>query len=642
MVFLDEKEIEDAYREAVTKSRLWYEPFNEYERLAANKLRADHNPLMPKVNDGSLASSLIETPMLVLPEMQTGNFECTDNDNPWLEELVNIIFKKKMIPGATTQAPWFDKEHTSLYRALKYGAQPRYNFYVSTDNYTGSDWSLPYIKNVKLEPGKYSVDDCDYVFLDIFYTKLQIKKIIDSIKSANKKAKEAGEKADTSWDMKELERLVDMALSEKEMEEMPLAERQKAVSASGIKLTACFQRGVKAPFTMFCTSGNYAVVRTWDNPDPTGDLPITMQYCFMDLETPYGRGRIEMAGATQNVLDYLTQAHVFATQVGLQPPVQAKGPIDGANLDSWVHAPNAIWRTGNAQVEVMQTTNSVYTQFPTNYGMYQAQLQNLQGKTTGSVSSESGNPGFSKTQAGVKMQEGRTNAQENYLRNKADSASAQMITKMMNVHMAQMKGADFMKLTGDEAERLMKVGLIDEDPMTKTPSVDEISFMYDDMRGTYKFEYDPRPQSDEEEKGRWLELIGIATSNPNIIPAVEQSGFRFNLGEAFKRVISNSGTKDADKVLVPIDPEEQLGMDMNQDMQDPNAEPLMTGDPMQAPEQPMQQLQGEPAPQEIQALAQQLMQENGLDEGTAMFVAHASLAGVPEEEILAKIGASNG
>lgn len=48
MVFLDEKEIEDAYREAVTKSRLWYEPFNEYERLAANKLRADHNPLCLK------------------------------------------------------------------------------------------------------------------------------------------------------------------------------------------------------------------------------------------------------------------------------------------------------------------------------------------------------------------------------------------------------------------------------------------------------------------------------------------------------------------------------------------------------------------------------------------------------------------
>jgi hypothetical protein len=297
----------------------------------------------------------------------------------------------------------------------------------------------------------------------------------------------------------------------------------------------------------------------------------------------------------------------------------------------------------------MQTTNSVYTQFPTNYGLYQAQLQNLQGKTTGSVSSESGNPGFSKTQAGVKMQDERTNAQENYLRNKADSASAQMITKMMNVHMAQMKGADFMKLTGDEAERLMKAGLIDEDPTTPgTPSVEEIGFMYDDMRGTYKFEYDPRPQSDEDEKGRWLELIGIATSNPNIIPAVEQSGFRFNLGEAFKRVISNSGTKDADKVLVPIDPEEQMGMDpsmmdpnapMDEQMLDPSMEAPIEGEVMPQLEIPQGEIQdGEPSPEEVSALAEQLMQEYQFDQGTAMFVAHASLAGVPEEEILAKLG----
>ena len=56
------------------------------------------------------------------------------------------------------------------------------------------------------------------------------------------------------------------------------------------------------------------------NPDPTGDLPITMQYCYENLESPYGIGRIELAGPTQNVLDYMTQAHVLATQIGLQPP----------------------------------------------------------------------------------------------------------------------------------------------------------------------------------------------------------------------------------------------------------------------------------------------------------------------------------
>src|SRR5690606_7153082 len=103
----------------------------------------------------------------------------------------------------------------ALYRALKYGAQPRYNFFVSTENYTGSDWSPPYIKNLKLEPGKYSVDDCDYVFLDVYYTKLQLKRIIESQKEEIAKAKAEKREPDTTWDIKNLQKLADSALTSK-------------------------------------------------------------------------------------------------------------------------------------------------------------------------------------------------------------------------------------------------------------------------------------------------------------------------------------------------------------------------------------------------------------------------------------------
>lgn len=620
-IYLEKSELKDAYFESDRAAKEWFKPFDEYERIAGNKLSATIGKHMPRVNDGSLAASLLETPMNVLPNRQTGKFTSTSRKAGWLNELANIIWETKIVPNANTQASFFDKEQIALYRALKYGGQPRYNFFVSSETYSGSDWSLPYIRNVKLEPGKFSIEDCDYVFMDVYYTKLQLKKIIDQIKTDNKLAKEEGRKPDTSWDIAELQKLVDMSLTSKEMDDQNINERDKQIHASGIQTTVCFNRGIGAPFYMFSKHLEEGVcLRTWKNPDPTGDLPITMQYCYENLETPYGIGRVELAGPTQNVLDFFTQAHVLATQLGLQPPKKISGSLDQVNLKSITNTPDALWQTGQAQVDVVQTTSSVYSQFPANFGLYKSQLQTLQGRTDGSVSAESGNPTFSKTNAGVNQQEERTNAQDNYLRNKADTASAKMAEKMMNVHMAQMQGADLLDIAEDDLERLTKAGYFDDNPDTPEPSAGELPIIYEELRETFKFRYDARPESDDNEKNRWLELIDITTSNPNVIPAVQASGYDFNLGEAFKKVISASGADGWDKVLVKIDPDQAA--------LDPTGMPVEGGEQVpelidDTEEQPIEQSD------ELQATIAQW----GVDEPTAMAILDAKQQGFDETEI---------
>ncbi|MBK6562044.1 hypothetical protein [Candidatus Amarobacter glycogenicus] len=356
---------------------------------------------------------------------------------------------------------------------MKYGGQPRYNFFVSNDEYTGSDWSLPYIRNVKLEPGKFSVDDCDYVFLDTYYTKLQLKRLIQS----------HSKEKDTTWNVKVLKKLVDMSMTSKEMEE-------------------------------------------------------------------------------QNI----NQAHVFATQVGLQPPKKISGSTDQTNFNSLTFTPDALWQVGQAQIDVVNNTNAVYTQFPNNFGLYKTQLQTLQGRTDGSVSAEAGNPSFSKTQAGVKMQQDRTNSQDNYLRNKADVASGKMAEKMMNVHMANMQGADILQVAKEDRDRLVKAGYFDDNPDTETPSIEEVPILYDELmvhdedgglsNRTFKFEFDPRPEADEDEKNRWVELIDIATSNPNVNQQWQNQAMSLISVKPLK-VIAASGADSWDKVLVELSPEEQ-------------------------------------------------------------------------------------
>ena len=645
--YLKPEDLKDTYFESEKWTEDWLKPFDEYERIAGNKLSKSLSKNMPKVNDGSLAASLLETPMQVLPTMQTGKFTPENIKNTWLGEIANIIWKTRIIPNANTQSSFFDKEQIALYRALKYGAQPRYNFFVSTEKYTGSDWSLPYIKNVKLEPGKYSVEDCDYVFLDIYYTKLQLKKIIENTKTETKRIKDENraetdaalqegrepnlQKPDTSWDVKALQKLVDMSMTSKEIKDQNISERDKQINSSGIKTTTCFNRGVGASFYMFSKHLEEGeIIREWDNPDPTGDLPITMQYCYETLESPYGIGRVELAGPTQNVLDYMTQAHVLATQLGLQPPKKISGPTDSLNLNSIISAPDALWITGQAVVDVVQPTSSVYTQFPANYGLYKTQLQNLQGRTDGSVSAESGNPEFSKTPRGIKQQEDRTNAQDNYLRNKADTASAKMATKMMNVHMAQMQGADILDVAKEDLERLEKAGYFDDNPQTQNiPSINDIEVLYDEIRDTFKFEFDPRPKTDEDEKNRWIEVLDIVTSNPNIIPMLQQTGYELDLGEVFKKIIANSGAEDWDKVLIKLEPDQSAidpttGMPISGGAVDP-----VTGQPVQ-PNATDTSGANPDDPQHIQAI----MDEYGLSQEIAQTVLLAIQKGYPEDLII--------
>lgn len=632
--YLKPEELKSSYQEAEKWTKNWQKPFDEYERIAGNKLSKELSKNMPRVNDGSLAASLLETPMQVLPTMQSGKFNPTNKKEAWLGEIANIIWKTRIVPNANTQASFFDKEQIALYRALKYGAQPRYNFFVSTDTYTGSDWSLPYIKNLKLEPGKYSVDDCDYLFLDIYFTKLQLQKIIENQKRENDRIKEENrvetEKAmaegrqpmlqelDKTWNIKNVKKLADMAMTSKEIEEQNINERDKQIDASGIKTTIAFYRGVGAKFCMFSKhleDGEY--LREWENPDPTGDLPITMQYCYETLESPYGIGRVELAGPTQNVLDYMTQAHVLATQLGLQPPKKIAGSTDNLKLDSIVMAPDALWRIGQATVDIVDTTSNVYTQFATNYGLYKTQLQTLQGRTDASISAASGNPEFSKTPAGVKLQADRTNTQDNYLRNKADTASAKMATKMMNVHMAQMQGADILDIAEEDRARLEKAGYFDDNPETDIPSINDIEITYDELKDTFKFEFDPRPESDEEEKARWIEILDIVASNPNIIPMLQQSGYELDLGEVFKKIVTNSGAQGWEKVLVKLDPEKlAMGAGQGGDPNDPNAALPAA------------------AEHEDPALIQDAMKRYGVNEQAAQAIIQAINQGYSEEEIL--------
>jgi len=149
-----------------------------------------------------------------------------------------------------------------------------------------------------------------------------------------------------------------------------------AALRTGIKFCVSQQRGVDAPFHMFHPSTK-KWVREWSNPDPTGDVQIHFLYCYQDFVNPYGIGIVKLAGGTQNVLDYMRQADVLATQIGARPPILIEGDADGVDLESLVYAQDAQWFAGNAKITRMEISNQVYAQLPNRISMYKTSLNQL-------------------------------------------------------------------------------------------------------------------------------------------------------------------------------------------------------------------------------------------------------------------------
>lgn len=564
--YLPQDDYANKYYEAQKQQRLFHLPYREFERLAANKLRSDLAPNIPKVNDGSLAAILRETPMRVLAQQPTGQFKVLSaidpetgepgQPQPWIRELVNIIFNNEIIPNANTQAPVLNKMQLSLYKALIYGSQPIYSFFTKRNGNRIADFTLPDPRDVYLEVGKSSDLDSDYIFMDTWYTPLQLQKIINAANDVE----EMG--VASSWDISCLKKILEShATQTKDYLNKNQAERNRPVMAEYFKFTTVFQRGIGAPFDTFYTGngnsgvGPTQVVRHKVNEDPTGDIPIHYLYAYEDLVNPYGVGQIEISGGTQNVLDYLTQLHVLANQIGLQPPILVEGDRTMTDLDSMIYSPSQFWFSGNAKVNVMETSNHILSEFPTAYNLYKSQLANMQQQSTVDVPSSAGDPTQGKTPKALSLGQQREGSHDNYLRKQIAQTYSLVFKSMMNIYMANMSGEDIIRVTSEEAVTFSRLGLIPIDQTTGKPNTKQLAIDWDVVKGSVSIELDPdssKKSTDKDNIEQLNTVLTIIQQNPYMLQYIQATGYQLNLGELYAELLSSIGVRNLEKILVPL------------------------------------------------------------------------------------------
>lgn len=637
---MDETELKQAYTKAKREAREWQKEYPEYERLANNELLADLDENLPETNDGSLAAALFKLPKRVVPKDLSGAPRALDRDDEWINEFARIEWEKNIVPNANTQAPFERKWKDAVRKAAIYGAVPLITLITERGNYNGADFIVAYPQDVALEPGKVSDYDSDVIYWDIYFTDSQIKQLIKNYKAEAKAAKAEGRESYNTWNLEGLKALLkDAGEQERETQDSPKGLTDRAVKRGGKKVTMCFNRGVGSMFYGYAPSID-KVVREYPNPDPTGDIPVHYLYCYQDFVNPYGIGIVKLAGGTQNVLDYMRQADVLATQIGIRPPVLITGDTSETDLESMVYAQDALWFAGKAQVARQELGNNVYSELPNRMSMYKSSLNALAPMGDTTVSATAGDPLQSKTPAGVKQAQMSLSIDDEDFKDNLFITYEAVAKSMINTHFANKQGSDIVRLNESERERIFKSApelfpqfqeQVDPESGEVIPPSSELEVIWDNARAEFDFTVDAEPDKmadDKEKLDGYMRVLELTNADPNFVMELQASGKKFNKGELLADIVSL--LSDNDKIITDISPEEaqQIEAEQMAQQQAMQAEAPQEQAVDFGAEQPVEN-QEDPAAANVQAVAQKY----GVDEGTAALALHYEHLGYPSQQI---------
>lgn len=653
MAYLEGSEICEAYKLSTDEADKWREDYPEFERLMRNGLLEDLDSDLPEVNDGSLAASLFKLAKRVIRKNMGGRAVALDRDDAWLTELANLEWENNILKNAKSKASPRRKWKDAVRKAAGYGSQPIITLFVERGNYTGADFIVPYAPDVKLEAGKDSDEDSDIIFWDCYFSRLQVKNMLEQAIEENKEAKTDPDSAYNKWDVEQLRQI----LKSKAESDRPGNEEHSTRMANGIKTTGyhfyiAFQRGVDAPFTMYFNKKDHETpVREWSNPDPTGDVPVHYLYCYQDFINPYGIGIVELAGGTQNILDYFRKADVLATQLGLRRPKTLSGDTNDTDFDSLVMEEDATWELGNAKLDFVDMADGVYQELPGRMSMYQTSLQKVLPTGESSISgSDSGDPNVGRTPQALKMAAGSLSIDDEDFTENVDECFAAVSKSMINTHFANMQGKDIRKFKTEEIEILQKAGIEFPEGEDGQPSR-ELEVEWDKARGEFDFEINPEDDkaTDDATKLEGYKATTDFLSNPQTQTLIQmaQSGQplvigskRIDIGELVGGMIAL--TTNNDKIVTDISPDElnqmaeeraiaeqeQVAIDAE------NAAPIEEGGETM-PDSEAGELATDVTPEEAAANVQGLMEQFNVDQETAAAMLEAERQGWPEDKIMA-------
>lgn len=624
--YLREDNIFDRYSKSKRYTELLTEPFKEFERIARNRPYDNADPKLPRVTDGTTASIIRKTPKRVVQQLPTGLVE---SDGPeWLGIIAGFVYQEKILKKANEDYDLIQKCWNVIEGGLTYGGRPTYAPFLNHDGYFCPDLTIPYWGDIFIQKGKKSGYASSYVFLRAWWQPEDIEALIDQEKQLAKSAKERGEKYESSWDLKALEKIKDSQTLKDEDARSP-SEEERETSPSGVELVTGFQKGAGATFFTF-NPGEKLILRRKKNKDPRGKMPIDWFYGDIDGTNPWGRGLVELVGGLQNLIDSDMQMYQYNRALMLAPPVIKRGNFPKSRV---VYEPNRIIDVGSdpgADVKPLEIDTTAIANYPALYGLQKSQLLNLTASPDSSISAEVGNPSFSKTDSGVKQQNAIISVDDNYVRKMFEKWFENWSETAINLYFAERTGVEELQLdkkTADKLRRLEKEGKLQPGFVGED---NKVLVDYDSATPILNFTVDAstsKMKNDQDQLAGLIGLLDVVQNNPVLAQIVPQEKI---LG-AWNKIVDASGVEDPEDLSVDIEEYQQRQQEQAQTMEqspEVQTEQLKTEQAAVKLEQDKVKLEGEKV--KLGQVAAPLIQE---DEEDQQIIAHLQRLGVSDDVI---------
>jgi hypothetical protein len=630
---LTKENIFDKWQESKRYTDRLTEPFPEYQRIARNEPPKGMDENYPDVTDGTTASIVQKTPKRVVQQLPTGVVKSDEADEA-LCVVAGFIYQNKILPYANEDYDLFEKSQLIIENGLTFGSGASYCPFINRGDAFVPDMTIPYWGDIYIQRGKKSGKSCDYLFLRSWWQKDDVESLIASEKKLAKAAKERGDKYEPTWDVKALEAVKNNASQKDDKAKTPTDEQRES-SDSAIEIVTGFQVGVGSEFYTF-NPGSKEIIRTKVNKDPRGKMPVDWFYGDIDGTNPFGRSIVEIIGPIQNLIDSDMQAYQYNRALALQPPVVKYG-----NIGNFTFSPNAVVDAKNdpdAKIVPLTVDTTAIANYPQLYGLQKSQLLNLVGSPDTSISSDVGNPGFSKTPAGINTQKASISVDDNTIRKQWEAWFENWSETAINIYFGERSGTEILNLDKETADKLRKLAeegkfaLEDEDGNPILNEQDQLIIDYDTATPALKFRVDASTSKMADDKAQ-LEGLQLLSDFLGSSQVLVQNVPPEKVMELWNRAVGVSGVEDVDSLKVDMEEFKQLQA-QRQEMEAQAAQQQQMA-PEQQPQEPMPEEVplDQPIDQPMEAPMQEQPQEQELSDEDMMVIEQLKQLGLTDEVI---------
>lgn len=593
---------DDAWQALTPLRNSWDE--KEQALLARANDSFSGNVTRARITDAALSTLAFERQARVAAQLPTGKVYPASKADEGKAKLADIVLHRYIIPNANAQHPMLVKQRLWGVYASVYGSMPMFYDYRVDDDYIGPDAWLVDPRSFLPQPGRNSIQECDWVMISTIMTIKDLEQI------AKKDAKK------TSWDVAQVKELIRVAKDGKpsrkgdsnKTSQTEYLRYSPDLVKGQVEIITKYEAGDDGHWQTFAPDyKEVGVLRDIPNPHKSGKIPVVLRHCFPLMNSIYGLGDFERGIKIQKAKDSLLGLRLEFVKNKVYPALKVN--VSNVTPSTIQYGAGRKWRVTdmNNSVEPVSYGNDSESGFQNTFSVLNGIQQDQFGTSQTSLGVEdAANPQFGKTPAAIKMQQAQENARDTWDRFMLEQAVAELYEGMINLLSVKMEKPINFNIFEQEILQIQED--YGDDVLSilgggKFGNVTIPKKLVNTDKG-YEYIIDPNSsmqKDDEAQLQALMQTYQMAAQDPNLQAALQQKNMIWDKAEHFKKILVASGVSDWERILqegkeaMP----DQMGMEMP-----------MQGQPMQ-PQDPYAGIQSPQVPQfddpEVQAYAEHIL-----------------------------------